>query len=574
MYSVKKPSTITIVFIVITCLFALSLQYYIDYQELLSYKDGLINSAKTIITDVRDDNITGIEDGADALADTSSDIHSVLDTVRWKVLAKMPIIGDDVRDANSLLGIFDDALDEIGDPAIAVLRDYPLSTLIVDGGFNVYTISNYFELLDMIEPSLMDYAKELKDINFNTLKIDSFNKIKSQILEFADMYNDRRELFDFARAFIGDGEDKLYLFAAQNSAEIRAGGGFPGSVGTVTVTDGILRIGDFKPVGDVMPLYAHISHPITGKEFSLYSGWLNQLRDASFIPDFERIGDIWASGYESKSYDEVNGIISATPQIVQKFLKILGPIKLSDKYTIDGDNATQVIQRDIYYDFYLRRNMSHSSNQDADEYFALAAKMTIEKLMSSIQIKDIPKYFDLYDEACADRTLMIWMKDEEEQKLVRKIGCSGALNFDKNAPEAGVFFNCVDSDKLGMFVSIDVDAKRIKPNTYKMTVILENVMDDEIRYGASNYILGSYGGDIFSIAYFFAPYGGTVSDFETSNDMTIKKDEYKNLQLGYASNFYLHRNEPVTITYTLTTAPGVDTPVKVVRTPTLVEYFD
>lgn len=35
--------------------------------------------------------------------------------------------------------------------------------------------------------------------------------------------------FPLMKAFIGDGSDKVYLLAAQNTAEIRAAGGFPGS---------------------------------------------------------------------------------------------------------------------------------------------------------------------------------------------------------------------------------------------------------------------------------------------------------------------------------------------------------
>ena len=49
-----------------------------------------------------------------------------------------------------------------------------------------------------------------------------------------------------------DGSDKVYLLAAQNTAEIRAAGGFPGSIGTIRVEDGVMSIGDFNPVNDVL----------------------------------------------------------------------------------------------------------------------------------------------------------------------------------------------------------------------------------------------------------------------------------------------------------------------------------
>ena len=49
-------------------------------------------------------------------------------------------------------------------------------------------------------------------------------------------------------------------------------------------------------------------------------------------------------------------------------------------------------------------------------------------------------------------------------------------------------------------------------------------------------------------------------------------DEYENLELGYMLNLFLYPDEPVTVTYKVKTAPGVETPLQFDMTPTLQDY--
>ena len=54
--------------------------------------------------------------------------------------------------------------------------------------------------------------------------------------------------------------------------------------------------------------------------------------------------------------------------------------------------------------------------------------------------------------------------------------------------------------------------------------------------------------------------------------MTIEMSEYEGLQVGYNLNLMLQPGEPVVVTYKVTTAKGVETPLRVESTPTLQEY--
>ncbi len=97
-------------------------------------------------------------------------------------------------------------------------------------------------------------------------------------------------------------------------------------------------------------------------------------------------------------------------------------------------------------------------------------------------------------------------------------------------------------------------------------------MSDAEKKKASWYIIGSYDGGMRAFVHCFAPAGGSITDIETSNGMYILEDVYHDLEVAYNLDVLLQRGEPIEITYKITTAPGVETPLQVVTTPTLTKY--
>ena len=85
---------------------------------------------------------------------------------------------------------------------------------------------------------------------------------------------------------------------------------------------------------------------------------------------------------------------------------------------------------------------------------------------------------------------------------------------------------------------------------------------------------GGQGGNITSAAFFFAPAGGTVSDFVASNGQKIQIKTYNGLELGFMDRFALKPDIPIVITYNVTTAPGVETPLTFSKTPTAQDYHE
>ena len=182
------------------------------------------------------------------------------------------------------------------------------------------------------------------------------------------------------RAVLGDGSDRLYLFAAQNSSEIRASGGFPGSVGCIRIRGDYLTISDFRSVYQVLQMATPSQAGVTYLDDQLFSGRLHLSWDADFSPDFERVASIWAMAYEARQHEHVDGVVSGTPAIIPRLLSFLGSVTLSDGTELTGENAGRVLGHDLYFT-YLGRSQSADSALLVDALFSEAAVGTLHLLL-------------------------------------------------------------------------------------------------------------------------------------------------------------------------------------------------
>ena len=108
--------------------------------------------------------------------------------------------------------------------------------------------------------------------------------------------------------------------------------------------------------------------------------------------------------------------------------------------------------------------------------------------------------------------------------------------------------------------------------TYPITVTFHNSITREEINQAAAYITGGASGGFSGSAYFFAPAGGTVGNFASESPVYIREETYHDLALGYLQSLYIGPGQSLTITYDITTAPGVETELTFSKTPTIQNY--
>ena len=114
------------------------------------------------------------------------------------------------------------------------------------------TINAYLDYLEKIEPEIEDMTSSISHVNVTFSKSENISKYVDKLNSLTASYKENGKYIQLFREFLGDGSDRMYLVAAQNSSEIRASGGFPGSVGTVRIENGVMSIGDFQTVYKVL----------------------------------------------------------------------------------------------------------------------------------------------------------------------------------------------------------------------------------------------------------------------------------------------------------------------------------
>lgn len=489
------------------------------------------------------------------------------------------------QQAEFFIPIIETASTEILRPTADTMNRASFADLKTEDGMDTNIIRAYLDLEDRIEPHVMDICDQILTSPLINENPEKYVNLSNTLINLMKTLYEVKTYKPLIRLIIGNGEDRMFLVVAQNCAEMRACGGFPGAMGKASVKNGEFTFGDFETVLNYLPEEQPSSITITDEENTLFlPDWYgcNPIK-ATVNPDFPRAAEIMTVAYEEYNDETIDGVISLTPHIIQRLLTITGPVTLSNGVTLDDTNAVGYLQRQIYFDYFKSDDYTNNyaeANDVTDALFGECADLVFHELMNSISKDTIVELMNIITESSKDRVLMIWMKDPESQAEITNLGFSGAVYSDPEQPAIGVFYNVNLSCKLGPYIDYHVTMGDGTMNadgsySYPVTVTLSNTIDDEtLAYGLNNIYITSMenGADLISLLYLFAPAGGYISDIENDGDVDFVIEEYNGLQLGFAPYFILYPQQTITFTYTVTTAPGVTVRPEILTQPLIHDY--
>lgn len=555
-------------------------------KEMKSQATQVLQDVKSIQTAIGENDYAAAAQSAQQASELTGSIAGELSSPLWMAASIIPVYGQDISGMRDLMTALDDAFDEGLVPLTKTLEANPPDSLIsADRRINVAAVTQLLDAVQDAAPSMQkcaDVAESLPEMHIEQLK-SVVDPAKEKLTTINATFQKAAALAPVAGPVLGANGNRTYLIAAQNSAELRSSGGFPGSMGTLEIRDGEIILSDFSKVYDVLTDTNPSSVSITDEEYALFgAASMDCPRDAGIDPDFTRVASIWAASYEERNVAHLDGVISITPSVVQDILAIVGPVTLSDGTELTGSNATKVLQSDIYWK-YLAEGADPDGTGGAvtDALFAQAAHETFNKLFSNLNADTLIKFASCMAKDMEDRTVMFWLTDEGEQAILASLDCSGALNDDPMRPELGVFFSLWVGSKMGWYVDIDNQVLESKKNadgsyTYKMqTTFTDTVSSEEIASGGE-YIIGDIYdyeyGILYPCLYIYAPAGGSISNLESNSSVAFEEARHDGLQAFKAWRTVLRPDQPIVCTYTVTTAPNASQEMKIVCTPTLTEY--
>ena len=531
-----------------------------------------------------------------ALNETVSSMDSTLHTPLWYFASSLPFVGGDVSGTRAVVSALADLSNNALVPLTQALEESSADEIFSDGNVDVESLSALCEAVERTAPVFQFCSDELDaapSVSIARLR-SSLTAVKEKVSGANATFQQAASIAPVASDMLGAEGDRTYLLVAQNSAELRASGGFPGSVGTLSIRDGHIYLGSFTKVYAMMSEETPDDVELASEEQSLFYGYTRYSWDNSFNPDFERVGSIWASAYEEQSGQSVDGVISLTPSVVQRLLKALGAsITLSDGTVLTGDNATKVLEHDLYWK-YLSSSAAVDSSTGGDltdTLFSEAASSTFDYVRDNLDTDILNTLMSVLGQSGNNRELLVWMADDEEEETMRSFGVAGSLDASKSdGLKLGVFANIWFGSKIGWWFGMDTQlgASELAADgtrTYHVTTTVSNYLTSaEIQAGGS-YIIGGLDstGYYEPFIYLYAPAGCSIQDVRASNGATFTETSYKGLQVLYTADvsgdydaarpsFAVYPGQSVQITYKVVVPAGIEGDLSVSSTPTLQKY--
>ena len=221
-------------------------------------------------------------------------------------------------------------------------------------------------------------------------------------------------------AVLGMATDKRYLFVFQNNTEKRGSGGFIGSFALLDFSKGKIKNIE-APGGGSYDLEAGFYEKIAAPEplRLLRSDWY--FWDANWWPDWPTTAGKLAWFYEKSDCPSVNGVISMTPTVIERLLKIIGPIDMREQYgvVLDAGNFWETTQE-------FAEQKPDKTKIPKKIIGDLMTKM-MEELPGRVTGENLPALIGMLEEAVAGKHIMFYFKDEDIQSRLRELGLDSSM---------------------------------------------------------------------------------------------------------------------------------------------------
>ena len=548
---------------------------YRDAMDVLDQSKNVMAQAATISDDLKNGNGDELNSTVQGMASEDSSMHAKTSGPLWVAASYVPVLGDDIRVARGVVEQADNLMQNALMPAAQSLQGVSLSTLLTDATVDVQTLETVSAALSQAQP-VVEQASEaieaLPQAHIGKVR-DAVDKVRGPIASAAETLRGLNEIAPMLPQMLGANGTRNYLLVAQNLAEMRSTGGFPGSVGILTVDNGHISMGEFAGLQELTNTEGG-HYGFTDEEVAIWGGGRDRLGqyfgDTNLIPDFARDSQIWSEWWQDKKGTAVDGVIAIDPVLLQKLLALTGGIEV-DGHSIDGSNAAKSLLNDTYNEMPINQT---------DQFFSDVASQAFDHVKGSLGSISLPDLAQTLGDAVGEQHLFAWMANTDEQALVEKAGAAGTLGNDSANPQLGVFISDDTYSKKSWFFSTDTQVSDGTTNadgttTYHVTTTLTNHLTADEADNSASYITGYNldrrdNTDMVMWIYLVAPAGGSISNVSQEGGDVALQDftelPYNGLSVTFA-NPRIDGGETMTVTYAVTCAAGA-APMTVRTTPT------
>ncbi len=255
--------------------------------------------------------------------------------------------------------------------------------------------------------------------------VEEFDPLLPTAVRVLGLLND---LLPQAGTLIGAESPRRYLLLGQNNFELRATGGFLGSMGVMTVEGGRIADLDYRRSYDWdNPNREKMQPPYPYVRYMRFGAWF--IRDANWYADFPTSARMVEEFWQRDGHGPVDGVIAVDLYAIQGLLEALGPVEVPGYgVSIGGNNALETLW-EVY-----RRDPGFLPALTS----AIAGRLREPDLL---QPERLSALLQALGRSLEEKHILLYFNDPELEAAVLRAGWGGALRDDP-----GDFLMVVDSD--------------------------------------------------------------------------------------------------------------------------------
>ncbi len=410
----------------------------------------------------------------------------------------VPGLSQNVSAAATLSAAAADATAE----AAGALRQVDVSELSVTGGqIDLGAVRGVEAPLRRVQAALIALRVEVDHVASPWL----IGRVRDELIELDDEFraNEPRlvnaiDAVRLAPRMLGDEGLRRYLLLFTSPAEARGLGGFVGSFAVLEAEQGRLRVTDFGRTALLNSAF-HLTDCSTCPEellqhygkfgFTAATGGAvgstlasNVTMSANFPETAEAIDIIYPQGRG----EQLDGVVVLDPHVVQALMTYSGPIAVPTFETVVGpDDAAEFIMRDQYV-------LSGESNADRIDALDSLGTGAIAAVLAGALPDPTVVARDL-GPLVAERRLLMWTDDPEEQTMLDNVGMLGSLP--EIDPDDGGFSVSVTNgsgNKIDVFLERAVDVQvAVTPHGTRSLVADVTLTNNAPAAGLPDYVIGN-----------------------------------------------------------------------------------
>lgn len=431
----------------------------------------------------------------------------------WKMLAKIPFLGDDVESVSTVAAVLDDVAHNVMPPLVELSTQLDLNTFAPHNGtVDLKALATLKTPVAAANNALYTDNAKLDKINLDHIS----GLVKGPVGDFKRKIGDATEatkvtddVLSLIPTMLGD-KNRTYLFFFQNNAEARSTGGIAGAYLLAKVNNGNIKLSDQGSTGPLGQPGSKFR--LTAQERDLYPGQMTRFfQDTNLTPEFPRTAAIMRSMVKRQLGITVDGVVSVDPVAMSYVLNGTGPVTIPDGTKVTAKNAVAQLLNKAY--------LRYPNSVDSDKFFTDTAAKLFTTVTDGVgnagqTVRELVR-------ASKERRILVWSAHPAEQEKLDTMSVSATLTDDTSLqPTLGVYLNDTVGAKLDYYLHYNTKVTSVGCQDFgTQTLDAEVTLTSDVPRNAASlpfYILGGSQkktpGVITANLSFYLPTGGRLLD--------------------------------------------------------------